>query len=365
MSRRLSLPGGSPVTVTVSPTRGKAGSPVTVTVSPTRGMAGDGSSPVRDAAAVVKGGGAGLTSPAPRHSLGGAAGSSPATLQVSPVRRSAGSRYLGASRDGGDSIGPEFVHYTVHIPPTPERTAHASLAESADAPPTVAVEEVRPQRSYISGTIFTGGLNQATRGHVLSTSADAGAGAAAVSATMSCKMRGCDMPALLGASFGGGSPCDCGFMICRECYLDCVNGAGTCPGCKEPYAGGSDSDSDDDYAAVSSSEERDQLPLTSMAKRFSMVHSVKIPSGNGGGGGGKPAELDHARWLFETKGTYGYGNALWPKDGRGDGSGTGFSGFEDPPNFGGRCRRPLTRKTSVSQAVLSPYRYAKQFLPLN
>jgi 1,4-beta-D-xylan synthase len=92
-----------------------------------------------------------------------------------------------------------------------------------------------------------------------------------------------------------------------------------------------------------------------MAKRFSIMHSMKIPSNNGGGG--KPAEFDHARWLFETKGTYGYGNALWPKDGHGGGGGGGFTGFEEPPNFGSRCRRPLTRKTSVSQAILSPYRY--------
>ncbi|KAL6329537.1 hypothetical protein AAG906_022086 [Vitis piasezkii] len=33
-----------------------------------------------------------------------------------------------------------------------------------------------------------------------------------------------------------GGPCECGFKICRECYLDCVgSGGGHCPGCKEPY----------------------------------------------------------------------------------------------------------------------------------
>ncbi|WVZ90701.1 hypothetical protein U9M48_036981 [Paspalum notatum var. saurae] len=340
MSRRLSLPAGSPVTVTVSPTRGKAESP------------GDG---------VVKRSGAGIgigiTSPAPRHSLGGAA-SSAATMQVSPVRRSGGSRY--ASRDGGVDDRAEFVHYTVHIPPTPERTVVGASSDSdaGGAPAAVAAEEARAQRSYISGTIFTGGLNQATHGHVLTGASGDGRAAVAASANLSCKMRGCDMPAFL-ASGAGGGPCDCGFSICRECYADCVAGAGNCPGCKEPYSAGSDTDDDgsgDDDEAVSSSEERDQLPLTSMAKRFSLVHSMKIPSGNAGAGG-KPAEFDHARWLFETKGTYGYGNALWPKDGHGGGGGgAGFAGFEDPPNFGSRCRRPLTRKTSVSQAILSPYR---------
>uniref|UniRef100_A0A0E0BTY9 Uncharacterized protein n=1 Tax=Oryza glumipatula TaxID=40148 RepID=A0A0E0BTY9_9ORYZ len=327
MSRRLSLPAGAPVTVAVSPVRSPGGD------------------------AVVRRG-SGLTSPVPRHSLG----SSTATLQVSPVRRSGGSRYLGASRDGGADESAEFVHYTVHIPPTPDR-ATASVASEAEA--AAEAEEVhRPQRSYISGTIFTGGLNCATRGHVLNFSGEGGAAAAsraAASGNMSCKMRGCDMPAFLN---GGRPPCDCGFMICKECYAECA--AGNCPGCKEAFSAGSDTDEsdsvtdDDDDEAVSSSEERDQLPLTSMARKFSVVHSMKVP-GAAANGNGKPAEFDHARWLFETKGTYGYGNALWPKDGHAH-SGAGFVAADEPPNFGARCRRPLTRKTSVSQAILSPYR---------
>ncbi|KAG8093132.1 hypothetical protein GUJ93_ZPchr0012g21488 [Zizania palustris] len=323
MSRRLSLPAGTPVIV-----------------SPAGGEKCGGSSSPGDGVVRRR---SGLTSPVPRHSLG----SSTATLQVSPVRRS---RYLGASRDSGADASAEFVHYTVHIPPTPERGASVEVEAAVE-------EEVRTQRSYISGTIFTGGLNCATRGHVLNCSDDGARPAA--SANMSCKMRGCDMPAFLKA---GQPPCDCGFMICKECYMECVAGAGNCPGCKDAFSAGSNTeesggDDDDDDEAVSSSEERDQLPLTSMARRFSVVHSMKFPGCNG-----KPADFDHARWLFETKGTYGYGNALWPKDGHcggpagGVAATNGFVGIEEPPNFGARCRRPLTRKTSVSQATLSPYR---------
>ncbi|VAI28502.1 unnamed protein product [Triticum turgidum subsp. durum] len=143
--------------------------------------------------------------------------------------------------------------------------------------------------------------------------------------------------------------------------MDCVAAAGNCPGCKEAYSAGSDTDDsvdEDDDDAISSSEERDQMPMTSMSKRFSMVHSIKMPMPSSNG---KPADFDHARWLFETKGTYGYGNALWPKNEHGGGGNnagatSGFVGIEEPPNFGARCRRPLTRKTSVSQAILSPYR---------
>lgn len=98
--------------------------------------------------------------------------------------------------------------------------------------------------------------------------------------------------------------------------------------------------------------ERGGLPLTSMAdfgisRRLSMMKSVK-----------GPADFDQNRWLFETKGTYGYGNAVWPKDGKGDGGrgAGGFKGFEEPPNFSAKNRRPLTRKIGVSQAIISPYR---------
>ena len=210
-----------------------------------------------------------------------------------------------------------------------------------------------PERSYVSGTIFTGGLNCATRAHVLSNSADGARPAASVN--MSCKMRGCDMPALAATR-----P-----VICEECYMDCVAASGNYPGCKEAYSVGSDTDDsvdEDDDDAISSSEERDQMPMTSMSKRFSMVHSIKMPMPSSNG---KPTDFDHARWLFETKGTYSYGNALWPENEHGGGGNSaratsGFVGIEEPPNFGARCCRPLTRKTSVSQAILSPYRY--QFL---
>ena len=104
MSRRLSLPGGSPVTVTLSPVGGKGGGG--------GGSPGDG---------VVRRS-SGITSPVSRHSIG----SSTATLQVSPVRRSGGGGSRYASRDASA----EFVHYTVHIPPTPDRRTTAS----ADAP---------------------------------------------------------------------------------------------------------------------------------------------------------------------------------------------------------------------------------------
>ncbi|KAK9139256.1 hypothetical protein Scep_008937 [Stephania cephalantha] len=103
-----------------------------------------------------------------------------------------------------------------------------------------------------------------------------------------------------------------------------------------------------------SSEDEDQaLPLPSKSEfrpdwRFSLARSFKSTN--------HPNDFDHARWLFETKGTYGYGNAVWPSDGDGGGEGGGNDGLEQPPDFGEKCRRPMTRKLGVSTALISPYR---------
>ncbi|KAK2643921.1 hypothetical protein Ddye_019116 [Dipteronia dyeriana] len=60
-------------------------------------------------------------------------------------------------------------------------------------------------------------------------------------------------------------------------------------------------------------------------------------------------DFDHNRWLFETKGKYGIGNAFWtPTDDYGPD--VTMSDFMDKP------WKPLTRKVKVSPGVLSPYR---------
>lgn len=62
-------------------------------------------------------------------------------------------------------------------------------------------------------------------------------------------------------------------------------------------------------------------------------------------------DFDHNRWLFETKGTYGIGNAFW-QDESALGEDMSMSDFMDKP------WKPLTRKVKIPGAVLSPYRYA-------
>ncbi|KAK3019193.1 hypothetical protein RJ639_002965 [Escallonia herrerae] len=63
-------------------------------------------------------------------------------------------------------------------------------------------------------------------------------------------------------------------------------------------------------------------------------------------------DFDHNRWLFETKGKYGIGNAFWSQDEDAYDHDTGMSmsDFMDKP------WKPLTRKVKVPSAVLSPYR---------
>ncbi|GMI73729.1 CELLULOSE SYNTHASE LIKE D5, cellulose synthase-like D5, SALT OVERLY SENSITIVE 6 [Hibiscus trionum] len=269
-----------------------ASSPVTITVSSAGKESGSRSM--------------GLTSPIPRRA---SISSSASPLGGGGNRRaSSGGRYSSTTKDDPiEEMNLEFVSYTVHIPPTTDHrsisASQTSLNEGKDG------LKLKPERSFISGTIFTGGYNSVTRGHVIDCSLEK---PETMKSGLICGMRGCDEKVVQGQ-------CECGFKICRDCYLDCVgSGGGRCPGCKEPYKDTNDGDDDEDE--VSSEEEEDRaFPLPSIAdfkldKRLSLVKSFK--------GQNHQPDFDHTRWLFETKGTYGYGNAVWPKDGYGAGSGT-------------------------------------------
>ncbi|GMJ01042.1 CELLULOSE SYNTHASE LIKE D5, cellulose synthase-like D5, SALT OVERLY SENSITIVE 6 [Hibiscus trionum] len=260
-----------------------------------------------------------------------------------PLRASSGGRYSSMTKDDPvEEINSEFVSYTVHIPPTPDHQSISASQTSLNEDGKDGMK-LKPERSFVSGTIFTRGYSSVTRGHVIDCCLEK---PETMKSGLICGMRGCDEKPIQGK-------CECGFKICRDCYLDCVgSGGGRCPGCKEPYKDASDDDDDEDE--VSSDEEEDRaFPLPSIAdfkldKRLSLVKSFK--------GQNHQPDFDHTRWLFETKGTYGYGNAVWPKDGYGAGAGSDATGFEHPPDFGERCKRPLTRKVGVSAAILSPYR---------
>ncbi|KAK2965221.1 hypothetical protein RJ640_019976 [Escallonia rubra] len=273
----------------------------------------------------------GLTSPVPRRSI---SNNSSSPLSSRKFRRDSGSgRFLSFSKDSTE----EFVNYTVHIPQTPD---NRFMSDSQSSP----MEDTKnhhgdPNESFMTDTTYTGGFNSATRSHVRGKSEQE---PAVKKSKMLCEIDGCDAKA-------SKNKCECEFRICDECFLECnKNGAGLCPGCKEPYI--NDQIDEDDERDRRRSEEKDKansLPRkgngVKLDKKFSMVRSFKAPN----------TDFDHNKWLFETKGTYGFGNAFWPRNDYEYEQET--RGYENPPG-NERKNRPLTRKVWVSTKIISPYR---------
>ncbi|PSR91608.1 Cellulose synthase-like protein [Actinidia chinensis var. chinensis] len=263
-------------------------------------------------------------------------------MSVTFARRTSSGRYVNYSRESNDldsEIGSgEFMNYTVHIPPTP------------DNQPMDALISQRVEEQYVSNSLFTGGFNSVTRAHLMDkvieseTSHPQMAGAKG----SSCAITGCDGKVMSDERGEDILPCECDLKICRDCYLDAVKtGDGICPGCKEPYKA-----TDLDDQAVDNSR---PLPLppnvgtSKMERRLSLMKSTKSVLMRS-----QTGDFDHNRWLFETKGTYGYGNAIWPKEGEfGNENSDGVGEHSELLN---KPWRPLTRKLNISAAILSPYR---------
>ena len=90
--------------------------------------------------------------------------------------------------------------------------------------------------------------------------------------------------------------------------------------------------------------------MSKMERRLSLMKSTKSVLMRS-----QTGEFDHNRWLFETRGTYGYGNAIWTNDG-GFGDGKGDDDVGDRKDLMTKTWRPLTRKLKIPAAVISPYR---------
>lgn len=268
------------------------------------------------------------------------------------TRRTNSGRYVNYSRDDLDSelSSAEFASYTVHIPPTPNNN------QLMDPSISQKVEE-----QYVSNSMFTGGFNSVTKAHLMDkvieteTSHPQMAG----SKGSSCAIPGCDAKVM---SDGRGQdllPCECDFKICRDCFVDAVKtNGGICPGCKEQYKNTDLTDMEDGYGQQrglpgpegSSSGSKMERRLSLMK---STSKSVLMRSQTG--------DFDQNRWLFETSGTYGYGNAFWTKDGNlgsssKDGDGEGEGEGTEMQDFMSKPWRPLTRKLKIPAGIISPYR---------
>ncbi len=165
-----------------------------------------------------------------------------------------------------------------------------------------------------------------------------------------CSVEGCNRNAMQEERGESVLPCDCGYKICHQCHVDALKTSGKCPGCKDQYRS---SNSSGDESPRDAAQPR-ALPLPAgidsnkMERRLSLLKTKSLKSS-------KSLDFDHSRWLYATKGTYGYGNAVWPKeDGYAGGNNTGIGA---QPDFNDRSRRPLSRKAHVSAGILSPYRY--------
>ncbi|KAM1021156.1 hypothetical protein PS2_042001 [Malus domestica] len=257
-------------------------------------------------------------------------------------RRTSSGRYISYSRDDLDSeLGSgEYMNYTVHIPPTPDN-------QPMDPSISQKVEE-----QYVSNSLFTGGFNSVTRAHLMDKVIESETNHPQMAGAKgsSCAIPGCDAKVM---SDGRGEdilPCECDYKICRDCYTDAVKtGGGICPGCKEPYK----ITDLDDVAADNDARPPLPLPLPKVLskneRRLSLMKSTKSVLTRS-----QTGDFDHNRWLFETKGTYGYGNAIWPKEG-------GFGDDKedevvDRTELFNKPWRPLTRKIKIPAAIISPYR---------
>ncbi|KAF7147827.1 hypothetical protein RHSIM_Rhsim03G0221700 [Rhododendron simsii] len=266
-------------------------------------------------------------------------GRPPLPPNVTFARRSSSGQYSAYSRDDFDSEpeGSGYSNYTVHLPPTPDNQPMDAISQK--------VEE-----QYVSNSLFTGGFNSVTRAHLMDKviESETNHPQMAGSKGSSCAIPGCDAKVMSDERGVDILPCECDFKICRDCYLDAVKaGDGICPGCKDPYKAL-------DLDEVVENRQPLSLPppsaeMSRMQRRLSLMKSTKSVLVRS-----QTADFDQNRWLFETKGTYGYGNAIWPK---GEGLETGKDDdVVEPLELMNKPWRPLTRKLKIPAAIISPYR---------
>nr|ABI75158.1 cellulose synthase-like D8 [Physcomitrium patens] len=265
------------------------------------------------------------------------------------ARRTSSGRFNNLSRDmsemGGvtdSELGSDYL-YTVQIPATPDHPMAGDRVIPGKA-----------QQQFVSSTIFTGGFSNQTRGHTMEKMMEDQGNHPQLGAVRgpTCSVINCDGKAMRDERGEDMTPCDCHFKICRDCYIDALNGSGKCPGCKDDYTV-----SDEPFSQNTSENDMRALPPPSddssrLERRLSLLKTKPGMMSNG-----SSADFDHARWLYQTKGTYGYGNAVWPgEDGYDGGGGQGPPNLGTLPEFNDKVRRPLTRKVSISTGILSPYR---------
>ncbi|KAH0456878.1 hypothetical protein IEQ34_014785 [Dendrobium chrysotoxum] len=267
----------------------------------------------------------------------------PPPPKVTFGRRTPSGRYISYSREDLESeLGSvDFNNYHVQFPMTPDN-------QPMEVVPVDPFVSAKAEEHYVSSSLFTGGFNSVTRAHMMDKVTDTNPSRSAAAKASTCAVEGCDGKVMCDERGEEMLPCECEFKICRDCFEDAVkNGGKLCPGCKEPYK----ATDVEEVGRIAKERKAITVPRISaskagarMERRLSMMRSMK----------GGTSEFEHNRWLFETKGTYGYGNAIWPEE---DEVGHGGGGDDrHAKDFVSKPWRPLTRKLKIPAAILSPYR---------
>ncbi|KEH40956.1 putative 1,4-beta-D-xylan synthase transcription factor C2H2 family [Medicago truncatula] len=237
------------------------------------------------------------------------------------ARRTSSGRYVSLSKEDiemSSDVSGDYMNYTVHIPPTPDNQPMDGTSVAMKA-----------EEQYVSNSLFTGGFNSVTRAHLMDKVIDSEVTHPQMAGAKGSSCSICDGKVMRDERGKDVTPCECRYKICRDCFIDAQKETGTCPGCKEPFKVGEYENDGQDYSNGAL-----QLQGPNGSKR----------NQNG--------EFDHNKWLFETKGTYGVGNAYWPPDDSDDEAGLNegvFDGSEKP-------WKPLCRRTPIPNGIITPYR---------
>ncbi|XP_058724195.1 cellulose synthase-like protein D4 [Vicia villosa] len=242
------------------------------------------------------------------------------------ARRTSSGRYVNLSNNDiemASNASGDYNNYTVHIPHTPD---NQPMDDSSAA--------TKAEEQYVSNSLFTGGFNSVTRAHLMDKVTDSEVSHPQMAGAKVTPCSICNGKVTKNEQGKDVTPCPCRYKICRDCFIDAQRDNGMCPGCKEHYKVRDYEDDSNEY-----------LNGTLMASGSRNNMSVMKRNQNG--------EFDHNKWLFETRGTYGVGNAYWPPDDEEDGGDGHHEGIFDAAE---KPWKPLCRKTPIPSGIISPYR---------
>lgn len=126
------------------------------------------------------------------------------------ARRTSSGRYVTLSREdidmSGDYTG-DYMNYTVHIPPTPDRDNQPTESSSVAA---------KAEEQYVSNSLFTGGFNSVTRAHLMDKVTDSDSNQpdhVARGKAGFCQMPVCDGETIKDDRGNRVYPCECRYLI--------------------------------------------------------------------------------------------------------------------------------------------------------